>query len=207
MKIVKGTVIHNLSWFNIRFPNKIIYIMYINVKAPLHPSDDVGKVNNACLEPLNLPSPWGCCEITLQTKIFGFLLWALRHSKWLWRDENVIEAKLLTITPPLRKPHIQMLLTNRSSPLLHHLPLTSSVIKYCKITVDPLVSAHGIPTVLPLQGSAVPSGLPRSQGYSNVLSCLFATPFLTFFLFYLFIFYFLIVFYKGRLGALMGSLE
>lgn len=143
-----GGIMHNLSWFHSKFSNKAIYVIYVNGKVPLHPRDDVEKSQQCLRDPLNHLFPRGCSGITSHTKIFGFPSWDLHHSKRLWRDENVMQAKLLTITPPLWKPHThtnkhsQILITNRSSQLLHHLPLINPLIKQNKITVNPLVSAQ-----------------------------------------------------------------
>lgn len=70
----------------------------------------------------------------------------------------------------LTRTHNSVLLTNRSSLLLHQLPLISPLIQQNKITVNPLVSSNGVPTALLLQGSTVPSGLPGSQEYREVLT-------------------------------------
>lgn len=47
-------------------------------------------------------------------------------------------------------------------------PPASHQLKQNKIAVDPLVSANGVPTVVLLQGLAVPLGLPRGQDYRKV---------------------------------------
>lgn len=72
--------------------------------------------------------------------------------------------------------HTQILLTNISAPLLHHLPLINPLIMQNKITVNPLVSAHRTPTALLLQSSAVPLGLPGSQEYRKVFTA-YTLPF------------------------------
>ncbi len=124
--------------------------------------------NQECLNCLNDWFNKSTAPIRLQRKIVGFLLWALRHSRWLWRDKTVTQAKLLTITPSLWKPHThthalsnasnQQIFSTAAPPASHQPPHQA---EYRKISVNPLVSAHGTPTALPLQGSA-PSGLPGS---------------------------------------------
>lgn len=155
-----------------------MYVTYANEKITTTPWRCCSKSQQCRFNSFIRPVPWGCRLALWLSYELGISLNGFNEMR-IWHGKSCSSLHLWENLKSAVK-----YLHKRFAPSLSHLPLINLLIKQNKFTVNLLVSAHGSPTVLPLQSSAVPFGFPGSQEYREVLtaytlpSCLSLSDFL-----------------------------